>query len=73
MTVTARDTPVTFEFVAQTQSSREVEIRARVAGFLDKRLYTEGDLVKAGQTLFQMDRKPFEAALVSAQGQLAQQ
>ncbi|WP_256660560.1 efflux RND transporter periplasmic adaptor subunit [Pseudomonas sp. G(2018)] len=73
MTVTARDTPVTFEFVAQTQSSREVEIRARVAGFLDRRLYTEGDLVKAGQTLFQMDRKPFEAALLSAQGQLAQQ
>ncbi|WP_242485867.1 efflux RND transporter periplasmic adaptor subunit [Pseudomonas sp. TH41] len=73
MTVTARDTPVTFEFVAQTQSSREVEIRARVSGFLDKRLYTEGDLVKAGQTLFQMDRKPFEAALLSAQGQLAQQ
>ncbi|WP_178129128.1 efflux RND transporter periplasmic adaptor subunit [Pseudomonas sp. PB120] len=73
MTVTARDTPVTFEFVAQTESSREVEIRARVAGFLERRLYTEGDLVKAGQTLFQMDRKPFEAALVSAQGQLAQQ
>lgn len=73
MTVTARDTPVTFEFVAQTQSSREVEIRARVAGFLDKRLYTEGSLVKAGQTLFQMDRKPFEASLLSAQGQLAQQ
>lgn len=73
MTVTARTTPVTFEFVAQTQSSREVEIRARVAGFLEKRLYTEGDLVKSGQTLFQMDRKPFEASLLSAQGQLAQQ
>lgn len=73
MTVTAHDTPVTFEFVAQTQSSREVEIRARVAGFLEKRLYTEGDVVKAGQTLFQMDRKPFEASLASAQGQLAQQ
>lgn len=73
MTVTARDTPVTFEFVAQTESSREVEIRARVAGFLDKRLYTEGDLVKTGQTLFQMDRKPFEAQLLSAQGQLSQQ
>lgn len=73
MTVTARDTPVTFEFVAQTQSSREVEIRARVAGFLDKRQYTEGDLVKTGQVLFQMDRKPFEAALASAQGQMAQQ
>ena len=73
MTITARDTPVTFEFVAQTQSSREVEIRARVAGFLDRRLYTEGDLVKTGQILFQMDRKPFEAALASAQGQMAQQ
>lgn len=73
MTVAARDTPVTFEFVAQTESSREVEIRARVAGFLDKRQYTEGDLVKTGQVLFQMDRKPFEAALASAQGQMAQQ
>ncbi|NUT77377.1 efflux RND transporter periplasmic adaptor subunit [Pseudomonas sp. C1C7] len=73
MTVASRDTPVTFEFVAQTQSSREVEIRARVAGFLDKRQYTEGDLVKTGQVLFQMDRKPFEAALASAQGQMAQQ
>lgn len=73
MTVTARDTPVTFEFVAQTQSSREVEIRARVAGFLEKRLYTEGELVKEGQVLFQMDRKPFEAELLSARGQLAQQ
>ncbi|TFW27165.1 efflux RND transporter periplasmic adaptor subunit [Massilia horti] len=73
MTVEPRDTPVQFEFVAQTQSSREVEIRARVDGFLDKRLYTEGDMVKAGQPMFQMDRKPFEAALQSAQGQLAEQ
>jgi len=73
VTVTPRDTQVEFEFVAQTQSSREVEIRARVEGFLEKRLYTEGDLVRAGQLLFQMDRKPFEAALQSARGQLAQQ
>lgn len=42
-------------------------------GFLEKRLYTEGSLVKEGQVLFQMDRKPFEAALQTAQGQLAQQ
>jgi membrane fusion protein (multidrug efflux system) len=73
MTVQPRDTPVQFEFVAQTQSSREVQIQARVDGFLDKRLYHEGEMVQAGQTLFQMDRKPFEAALVTAQGQLAQQ
>ncbi len=43
MQVKQSDTPVDFEFTAQTQSSREVEIRARVDGFLDKRLYTEGD------------------------------
>ncbi|WNC94135.1 efflux RND transporter periplasmic adaptor subunit [Paraburkholderia sp. FT54] len=72
-TVVQRDTPVDFEFTAQTQSSREVEIRARVDGFLDKRLYVEGQLVRAGQTMFQMDRKPFEAALQTAKGQLAQQ
>ena len=70
MTVTQRDTPVEYEFTAQTQSSREVEIRARVDGFLDKRVYTEGALVKAGQTLFLMDPKPFEATLQSARGEL---
>ncbi|MFL9936249.1 efflux RND transporter periplasmic adaptor subunit [Paraburkholderia sp. RL18-103-BIB-C] len=73
MTVQPHDTPVSFEFTAQTQSSREVEIRARADGFLDKRVYTEGQLVHAGQTLFLMDPKPFEAALKTAQGQLAQQ
>jgi membrane fusion protein (multidrug efflux system) len=73
VSVTPRDTPVSFEFVAQTESSRQVEIRARVDGFLDKRLYTEGNMVRSGQPLFQMDRKPFEAALQSTQGQLEQQ
>ncbi|WP_242539879.1 efflux RND transporter periplasmic adaptor subunit [Trinickia mobilis] len=73
MTVTARDTPVDFEFTAQTQSSREVEIRARVDGFLDKRTYVEGQTVKTGQTMFLMDPKPFEAALQTAKGELAQQ
>jgi membrane fusion protein, multidrug efflux system len=73
MTVVAQDTPVDLEFTAQTQSSREVEIRARVDGFLDRRMYSEGDQVKAGQTMFQMDPKPFEAALQTARGQLAQQ
>lgn len=72
-TVVQQDTPVDFEYTAQTQSSREVEIRARVDGFLDKRMYVEGAMVKTGQTMFQMDRKPFEAALQTARGQLTQQ
>ncbi|MBN3758322.1 biotin/lipoyl-binding protein, partial [Paraburkholderia sp. Tr-20389] len=63
VTVAQKETPVDFEFTAQTQSSREVEIRARVDGFLERRLYDEGSLVKEGQVLFVMDRKPFEAAL----------
>jgi membrane fusion protein (multidrug efflux system) len=73
MTVEQRDTPVDFVFTAQTQSSREVEIRARVDGFLDKRTYVEGQLVKAGQTMFLMDPKPFEAVLQTTKGELAQQ
>jgi membrane fusion protein (multidrug efflux system) len=73
MTVAARDTPVDIEFTAQTQSSREVEIRARVDGFLDKRTYIEGQEVKTGQTMFLMDPKPFQATLQTARGQLAQQ
>jgi membrane fusion protein, multidrug efflux system len=73
VTVQARDAAVIYEFVGQSQSSREVEIRARVDGFLEKRVYTEGSLVQEGQTLFLMDRKPFEAALQQARGELAQQ
>jgi membrane fusion protein (multidrug efflux system) len=72
VSIEPRDHPIELEFVAETRSSRHVEIRARVSGFLDKRLYTEGEVVQAGQKMYQMDRKPFEAALQSAEGQLAQ-
>ncbi len=73
MKVAPRDAPVTYEFVGQTQSSHQVQIRARVAGFLDKRLYTEGAVVKSGQQLFQQDPKPFQAQLDAAKGALAEQ
>ncbi len=67
------DTPVVFQFVGQTESSRQVEIRARVEGFLEKIAYQEGAQVQEGQVLFQMDSKPFEAALQQARGELALQ
>lgn len=73
MKTEARDTPVTFQYVAQTQSSHQVEIRARVAGFLDNRTYIEGAPVKAGEVLFNMDKKPFQAALDDATAALARQ
>lgn len=50
-----------------------MEIRSRVEGFLEKRLYDEGSFVIEGQLLFRMDRKPFEAALQAAEAELAQQ
>ncbi len=68
--VTAKDVPVTAEYVAQTQSSQAVNIQARVSGFLDKRVYTEGSVVKAGQVLFQMDQKPFQAQVDAQQAAL---
>jgi membrane fusion protein (multidrug efflux system) len=66
MTIEARDVPVSTDFVAQTQSSQAVNIQARVSGFLDKRVYTEGAMVKAGQVLFRMDQKPFQAQVDAA-------
>lgn len=73
LTITPSDTPFVPEFVGQTQSAHQVEIRARVSGFLEKRVYTEGSLVKAGQVLFTMDPKPFQAQLEAAQGALSEQ
>ena len=66
VTVVARDVPVAPSYVAQTQSSQAVNIQARVSGFLDKRVYTEGAVVKAGQVLFRMDPKPFQAQVDGA-------
>ncbi len=57
-------------YVAQTQSSQAVNIQARVSGFLDKRVYAEGSVVKNGQVLFQMDQKPFIAQVESAKAAL---
>ena len=59
--------PVSYEYVGQTIGSREVEIRARVTGHVEKRLYREGELVKAGQPLFQLDARPFALAVSTAQ------
>jgi len=58
---------VEFEFPAQTAGSREIEIRARVPGILQKRNYEEGTQVRAGQSLFTIDAAPFEAAVARAE------
>ncbi len=73
MPVALKTIPYTSTFVAQTGSSQLVDIVARVSGFLDKIAYQEGELVKAGQVLFQLDPKPFQAQLQAARGELRAQ
>jgi membrane fusion protein (multidrug efflux system) len=72
-TAQARDIPAQFEFVGKTESSRHVEIRTRVSGFLDRISYREGSRVEAGQVLFQIDPKPFQVQLQAAEAELALQ
>ena len=73
ITIAPRTIPFSPEFVAQTESSRQVNIVARVSGFLEKIAYEEGELVKQGQLMFTLDPKPFTAQLNAAQGELQSQ
>ncbi|MGM9514968.1 efflux RND transporter periplasmic adaptor subunit [Roseateles sp. DB2] len=59
------------ELPGRVEALRTAQVRARVNGVVQKRLFTEGSLVKEGQALFQIDPAPYQAALDSAQAQLA--
>ena len=63
--------PVDYEYVGQAQGSREVEVRARVTGILQKRNFKEGATVTRGQSLFTIDAAPFQIALQRAQATVA--
>ena len=52
--------------MAQTEGAEETEVRAQVGGILVKQLYQEGAPVKAGQPLFQIDRKPYDCLLYTS-------
>jgi membrane fusion protein (multidrug efflux system) len=71
ITVQPKAVLASFEYTGQTAGSREVEVRARVRGILVSRNFTEGGAVKKGQSLYTIDRAPFEAALAKAQADLA--
>ena len=68
----ARDVPVYREWIGSLDGSENAEIRARVTGYLMKRDYQEGGLVKKGDALFEIDPRPFEAAVAEAKSQLEQ-
>ena len=67
ITVQPQSVPVMSELPGRLEAVRTAQVRARVAGILQKRLFTEGADVKAGQPLFQIDPATFQAALDSAQ------
>jgi membrane fusion protein (multidrug efflux system) len=71
--VAPRSVPVRFEVVGQVEGSKEVEVRARVGGILQKQDYHEGDPVRAGQVLFEIDPAQYEIAVAQARAQLAQE
>lgn len=65
--------PRVLDAVGRVEGSREVEIRARVTGILEKQLYREGEPVCAGAPLYRIDRAPFEIALAQARAALEQE
>jgi RND family efflux transporter MFP subunit len=71
-TVEQRDVPVYSEWVATLDGYVNAEIRPQVSGYIIKQDYTEGSLVRKGQVLFEIDPRPFTAALDRAKGDLAQ-
>ena len=70
VTVEPRSLPLSFEYVGQTAGSREAEVRARVAGILQRRNFTEGAAVKQGESLYTIDAAPFQAAAALAEADL---
>lgn len=72
LTVQPVTAPILIEAVGQTEGAKEVEVRARTGGLLMKRLYQEGEPVKAGQPLFEIDRAPLEATLANARAAVSE-
>jgi membrane fusion protein, multidrug efflux system len=69
--VVQRDVPVYVEAIGETRGNTEIEIRARVEGFIQSVDYKEGSLVKKGDLLYTIDSQPFEANIAKAKASQA--
>jgi membrane fusion protein (multidrug efflux system) len=69
--VVQKTVPLFTELTARTDATGSVDIRARVKAFLQTQNYTEGTMVKAGQVLFTLDKREYEAQLLQAKAQMA--
>lgn len=70
--VVQKDVPITRKWVTTLTGLINAQIRAQVSGYLTKQMYINGTYVKKGSPLFQLDLRPFEAAVDQAEGKLAQ-
>ncbi|HKV78298.1 MAG TPA: efflux RND transporter periplasmic adaptor subunit [Candidatus Sulfotelmatobacter sp.] len=70
--VQQEDVPIIHEWIGTLDGLVNADVRAQVTGYLLKQSYQEGSFVRQGQLLFQIDPRPFQAALDQTQGQLAQ-
>src|SRR5215469_7707766 len=70
--VEQRDVPIYGEWIGTLVGMVDADVKAQVQGYLLTKNYTEGSSVRKGQLLFQIDPRPFQAALAQARGQLAQ-
>ncbi|AZP11517.1 efflux RND transporter periplasmic adaptor subunit [Undibacterium parvum] len=73
ITLVAGDAPLSKEMVGETAGFRDVDVRSRVNGIFIKKTYTEGQIVQAGQVLFEIDPEPYKAALDQAKGVFSQE
>ena len=71
-TVLQKDVPIYVEAIGQTRGSTEIEVRARVEGFIQSVDFKEGNPVKKGQLLYTIDPRPLQATLAQAKGALAE-
>lgn len=70
--VAQRDVPIYGDWIGTLDGFTNADVRAQVTGYLMRQAYQEGAFVRKGQLLFQIDPRPFQAALDQAAGQLAQ-
>ena len=70
--VEQKDVPIYGEWIGTLDGLVNADVRAQVTGYLERQAYQEGAFAKKGQLLFQIDPRPFQAALDQAEGQLAQ-
>src|SRR5215475_14828811 len=71
-TVEEKDVPIYHEWIGTLDGMVNAAIKAQVTGYLLSQNYAEGSFVRKGQSLFEIDPRPFQAAVDQAQGQLAQ-